>query len=76
MTSARLRPSGLRLPWQTLAAVAVAAYVVESALRGWNFMPDVLDMIVFGAFAAILIARPLLDKNLQEKDADEDDPAE
>lgn len=76
MSSARLRPAGLRLPWQTLAAIAVGAYVLESALRGWNFAPDVLDLIVFGAFALILIARPLLARSLHDEDDQEDDRPE
>jgi hypothetical protein len=71
MSSARLRPSGLRLPWQALAAIAVGAYVLESALRGWDFVPDVLDLIVFGAFALILIARPLLARSLRDDDDEE-----
>jgi hypothetical protein len=69
-----LRPSGLRLSWPVLLSVAVVAYVVESGLRGWDFTPDVLDVIVFGAFAAIIIARPLLDRALKEEDAEEEDP--
>jgi hypothetical protein len=59
-----------------LLAVAVVAYFVESGLRGWNFTPDVLDVIVFGTFAAIIIARPLLDRALKEEDAEEEDPLE
>jgi len=74
--SPSLRPAGLRLSWPVLLTVAVVSYVVESGLRGWNFTPDVLDVIVFGAFAAILIARPLLDRALKEEDAEEDDPLE
>jgi hypothetical protein len=69
-----LRPSGLRLSWPVLLAIAVVAYVVEAGLRGWDFTPDMLDVIVFGAFAAILIARPLLDRALKDEDAEEDDP--
>ena len=73
MSSARLRPAGLRLPWQALVAIAVSAYVLESALRGWDFVPDVLDLIVFGAFAVILIARPLLARSLRDEDDEDQD---
>jgi len=55
----RLRPD-LHLPWQVLAAFVAALYVLRSALRAWDFRPSVLDLIVFGALAAILIARSLL----------------
>ena len=59
MSAMRLRPE-MRLPWQALTAAAVILYVVESALRGWDFRPTVLDLVVFGGLAAILILRPLV----------------
>jgi hypothetical protein len=68
MSPLHLRPEGLRLPWQALVAVGVAVYVLESALRGWDFRPDALDLIVFGLFAAVLVARPLAARFLGDDD--------
>lgn len=70
MTPVRLRPEGLRIPWQAIAAFAAALYLLRSALRGWDFRPDALDAVVFGALAVILIARPLMAKMLGGADED------
>lgn len=70
MSALRLRPE-LRLPWQALGVFAAAVYVLRSALRGWDFRPEFLDVIVFGGLALILIARPLAARLLK---SDEDDP--
>lgn len=67
MTPVRLRPD-LRLPWQALAGFAALLYVLESALRGWDFRPTLLDGLVFGAFAVILVLRPLLSRAMKDED--------
>ena len=67
MSAMRLRPE-MRLPWQALAAAAVILYVAESALRGWDFRPTVLDLVVFGGLAAILILRPLVARWMSDDD--------
>lgn len=59
MSPLRLRPE-IHVPWHVLAAFAAAVYVLRSALRGWDFRPSILDLVVFGGFAAILVARSLL----------------
>jgi hypothetical protein len=64
-----LRPQ-LRLPWQALAGFAAVLYVAESALRGWDFRPTILDFVVFGGLAAILALRPLATR-LMKDDEDE-----
>jgi hypothetical protein len=65
----RFRPEGLRVPWQAIAGFAAALYVLRSALRGWDFRPDLLDAVVFGGLALLLIARALVAR-LKEDDVD------
>jgi hypothetical protein len=65
----RLRPH-LRLPWQALALFGAVLYVAESALRGWDFCPTVLDLVVFGGLAAILLLRPLVVRWMRDDDKD------
>ena len=65
MTPVRLRPD-LRLPWQALAGFAAALYVLESALRGWDFRPTLMDGLVFGALTLILILRPLVQRLMRD----------
>ncbi len=67
MSPLRLRPD-VRVPWQALAGFAVALYVIESALRGWDFRPTVLDAIVIGGLAAILILHPLIVRWMKDDD--------
>lgn len=71
MSPLRLRPE-LRLPWQVIAAFATAVYVLRSAMRGWDFRPDLSDVIVFGGLALILLARPLAGRLLRGSDDDEE----
>ncbi len=59
MSPLRLRPD-LHVPWQALALFAAALYVIESGLRGWDFRPTVLDLVVFGGLAALLVLRLLV----------------
>jgi hypothetical protein len=65
----RLRPD-LRLPWQALALFGAVLYAIESALRGWDFRPTVLDLVVFGGLAALLLLRPLVVKWMRDDDKD------
>jgi len=65
VTPVRLRPD-LRLPWQTLAGFGALLYVLESALRGWDFRPTLLDGLVFGALTLILILRPLVQRLMRD----------
>jgi hypothetical protein len=74
VTPVRLRPEGLRIPWQALTAFAVALYALRSVLRGWDFRPDALDAVVFGGLAVILVARPLLARMLADEDEGEARP--
>jgi len=69
MSPVRFRPD-LKLPWQAIALFAAAVYVVRSAVRGWDFVPELLDVLVFGALAVILIIRPLLARSLEDDDED------
>ncbi len=62
----------MRLPWQVIALFAVVLYVAESAFRGWDFRPTVLDLIVFGGLAAILILRPLVARMKEDDDTRDD----
>jgi hypothetical protein len=75
VTGLRLRPDGLRIPWQALASFAVVIYVIRSALRSWQFRPDLLDLLVFGGLALLLVARPLVGRLLDGGGTD-DDPGE
>jgi hypothetical protein len=59
VSALRFRPD-LRLPWQALALFAAALYVIESGLRGWDFRPTVLDLVVFGGLTALLVLRLLV----------------
>jgi hypothetical protein len=67
MSPVRLRPD-IRLPWQAIATFAAALYVLRSALRGWDFRPNVLDALVFGSLAVILLLRPLMVRLLEGDD--------
>ena len=49
-----------------LAGFAALLYVLESALRGWDFRPTLMDGLVFGALALILILRPLVQRLLRD----------
>ena len=69
MSPLRLRPD-LHLPWQALALFAGALYVVESALRGWDFRPTVLDLVIFGGLAALLILRLLVARGTDDDNRD------
>ena len=67
MTPVRLRPD-LRLPWQALAGFGALLYVLESALRGWDFRPTLMDGLVFGTLFVILALRPLLQRMLKDNE--------
>jgi hypothetical protein len=67
-----LRPQ-VRLPWQAIAAFAAALYVLRSALRGWDFRPDPLDLVIFGTLAVVLAARPLITHFLTDGTDEHDD---
>ena len=55
-----LHPSARVPAWVAIAVVATA-YVVRSALRGWDFRPDVpTDVIVLAVLLALLALRELL----------------
>jgi hypothetical protein len=73
MSPLRFRPE-IRVPWQAILAFVVLAYVVRSALRGWDFVPDVLDLVVFGGLALVLIARPLVARMPAEENGHEEPP--
>ncbi|MDO8963316.1 MAG: hypothetical protein Q7W30_02365 [Coriobacteriia bacterium] len=70
MSPARLRPE-LRIPWQAAALVAAAAYVIRSAMRGLDFRPEPLDLLVFGGIAIIIAARVLVARSI-ERDSETD----
>jgi hypothetical protein len=40
--------------------------VIESALRGWDFRPTLLDFVVFGGLALILLLRPLVTRMMED----------
>ena len=69
MSALHLRPE-IHIPWQAIAAFAAAAYVVRSAVRGWDFRPDLLDVFVFGALALIIVARVLVVRFMRDEDED------
>jgi hypothetical protein len=71
VTPLHFRPE-IRVPWQALAAFAAALYVLRAALRGWDFHPDTIDLVVFGALVLILLVRPLLVRFLSDHE-DEDE---
>lgn len=58
MSPLRLRPE-VSVPWPALAVFAAVLYVVRSALRGWDFRPTAIDLLIWGGFAAILVVRAL-----------------
>ena len=70
MSPLRFRPE-IRIPWQAILAFAAFAYVLRSALRAWDFVPDALDLVVFGGLALILVARPLVKRMSAGEDEDE-----
>lgn len=57
------------MPWWAAAALAVAVYLIRSALRGWDLRPDPIDAVIFGGLGLIVIARALL---RSETDGDDD----
>jgi hypothetical protein len=57
--------------WMAVAAVA-AIYVLRSALRGWDFRPDLpLDAILLGIFVALIAARLLMGRRGPDRGEDE-----
>jgi hypothetical protein len=63
----------MRLPWQAIALFAALLYIIECALRGWDLRPTLLDLIVFGALAAILVLRPLVTRMMEDDDTRDDE---
>ena len=59
MAPMSLRPH-VSVDWRLIAAFGVAAYVARSAMRGWDPRPDVLDLVVWGGLAALLLTRALV----------------
>jgi hypothetical protein len=74
VSALRFRPEVMRVPWQAIAGFAVVLYGVRSALRGWDFLPNVLDYVVFGGLALLLIARPLVVRWLSEDGGEDEAP--
>jgi hypothetical protein len=68
----RLRPE-MRIPWQAIAAFAVALYLLRSALRSWDFRPDLTDVVVFGGLTVVLLLRPMVARWLSDAPDNEDD---
>jgi hypothetical protein len=51
----------IHIPAWAAVAVVAAAYVVRSALRGWDFAPDLpWDLVVALTLVALLVARSVL----------------
>jgi hypothetical protein len=73
VTPLRLRPAGLHIPWQAITGFAVVLYAIRSILRSWDFRPDLVDLVVFGGLALVLIARPLARRLLDDGADDEDE---
>ena len=73
MAPARFRPE-IRVPWPALAVFAVVVYVTRSGLRGWDFVPDSTDLLVFGLFAVLLLLRPLVAGMSEDADGEDDAP--
>lgn len=73
MSPARFRPD-IRVPWQALALFAALLYVLRSAVRGWDFRPSLLDFLVWGGFAALLVARVVFAARTGDGDGDREDP--
>lgn len=70
MSPVRFRPE-LRLPWQAITAFVAVLYVLRSALRDWDFRPDAIDIVIFGALAVILLLRPLIARLARPDDEDD-----
>jgi hypothetical protein len=73
----RLRPE-VRIPWWLAVAIAAASYLVASALRGWDFRPTWLDLLVFAGLAGIVALRFWLVARIraeEEAEARQDDSA-
>jgi hypothetical protein len=67
-----IRPNAtIPIPWGAAATFAAVMYLVRSLLRGWDFRPDILDLVVFGALALLLVSRALV-KRQPEDDAKDD----
>lgn len=51
-----IRPR-FRLPIWAAVALVIAAYIGRSAMRGWDFTPDLPgDIIAYGLFLLVLVA--------------------
>lgn len=52
--SSMLRPQ-VRIPLWAAAVIPVAAYVVRSSMRGWDFSPDLpVDALLGGLLVAVI----------------------
>ncbi len=68
----------VRLPAWAAVAIVTAAYVVRSAIRGWDFRPDLpVDAVILIVLVAILTLRWYLARQGWDRgepgDAEEDD---
>ena len=68
MSALRFRPEVIRVGWRPVVAFAAALYVLRSALRGWDFRPDIIDVVVFGGLAVLLILRAVLQRTAPDHD--------
>lgn len=67
----------VRLPLWGAAAIVVALYLARSAVRGWDFRPDLpVDAIVLGLFLVLVIIVAYVRNVLETQDTDEEPPAE
>jgi hypothetical protein len=67
-----IRPqTAVPIPWGAAATFAAVMYVVRSLMRGWDFRPDVLDLVVFGALALLLVSRALVKRQPTDEERDD-----
>lgn len=65
------------MPMWAAVAVVAAAYVLRSALRGWDFRPDMpIDAILAVMLVALLLLRGFAARSASSDEGDEKRPGE
>lgn len=60
----------IRLPLWGAAAIVVAAYLIRSVSRGFDFRPDVpADLVAIGLFVVVLVVAAVIRRRAEADDS-------
>jgi hypothetical protein len=65
------------MPMWAAVAIVAAAYMARSALRGWDFRPDLpVDAVLATTFVALIVLRSTLAHSASSDDPEQQGPRE